>query len=183
MTLPNQALEPTETRVSVLDVAALISPVVSGLRGSVLRSASANVLRCLQLIGLVLFCAVDFANSLAAADFVLKERVIVTSLIRVLAHPEQYDGKRIMLLGHYVGDPRREHTALYLTRDDALHDNHANSVWIDLGDLSVDPKQRKPIKKGFVRVIGTFHHPAEGAGHFGLWPAELTHVILLERAR
>jgi hypothetical protein len=37
-TKSNQALEPTETRVSVFDVAALISPVVSGLRGSVPRS-------------------------------------------------------------------------------------------------------------------------------------------------
>ena len=35
--MPNQALEPTETRVSVLDVAALTSPMVSGLGGSVLR--------------------------------------------------------------------------------------------------------------------------------------------------
>jgi hypothetical protein len=35
----NQALEPTETHGVVEDMAALISPVVSGLRGSVLRSA------------------------------------------------------------------------------------------------------------------------------------------------
>jgi hypothetical protein len=36
----NQALEPTETRVSVLGGATLTSPMVSGLRGSVPRSAS-----------------------------------------------------------------------------------------------------------------------------------------------
>jgi hypothetical protein len=35
----NQALEPTETRVSVLDMAALASQVSSGLHGSVLRWA------------------------------------------------------------------------------------------------------------------------------------------------
>jgi hypothetical protein len=35
----NQALEPTEIRVSVLDMAALLCPMVSGLRGSARRSA------------------------------------------------------------------------------------------------------------------------------------------------
>jgi hypothetical protein len=39
LTKSNQALEPTETQVSPLDVAALICPVVSGLRGSVQRWA------------------------------------------------------------------------------------------------------------------------------------------------
>ena len=35
--MANQTLEPTQTRVSVLDMAALIYSIVSGLRGSVLR--------------------------------------------------------------------------------------------------------------------------------------------------
>ena len=35
--VPNQTLDPTETRVSVLDMAALLCPMVSGLRGSAPR--------------------------------------------------------------------------------------------------------------------------------------------------
>jgi hypothetical protein len=40
----NQALEPTETRVSVLEMAALICPMVSGLRGSAHRSPAVVLL-------------------------------------------------------------------------------------------------------------------------------------------
>ena len=54
MTWANQALEPTETRVSVLERAALLSSMVSGLGGSVPRSMKGKPATLLLLLGLLL---------------------------------------------------------------------------------------------------------------------------------
>jgi len=58
----------------------------------------------------------------------IADDVISTSLIRVLAHPEKYNGKRIELIGYYHSE--FEESCLYLTKDDATHLNYQNGVWI-----------------------------------------------------
>jgi len=104
--------------------------------------------------------------------------IIYTSLIRVIATPTNYEGKEVRLIGYVVVG--FEHSALYLSRDDAEHSNRESSVWIDEPAKSA---KIDPMKQGFACVVGTFHSAgSEGVGHMGLWPGELTNITLLVRA-
>jgi hypothetical protein len=121
--------------------------------------------------------------AIARADTVIADGVISTSLVRVLAHPDQYKGKRIELIGFYVSE--FEHHALYLTKDDPEVGNIQNGIWVG-GAAPVVDKTRinTRVKRGFVRVIGTFTYDARGgSGHLGMWPGEINNVTFLNTTR
>lgn len=79
----------------------------------------------------------------------------MVSLVRLLAHPEEFDEKRIMVAGwasiEFEGD------ALYLHEEDFRRLLFANAV-----RLSIPENVRTPIKdqQGYMGMVGTFHAPA-----------------------
>jgi hypothetical protein len=92
-------------------------------------------------------------------------------------------GKRIELIGYYVSE--FEHQALYLTKDDPEAGNYQNGVWIGSSSAQADKsKINTRVKKGFVRVIGTFNHdPKGGSGHMSMWPGEIKDVTFLNTTK
>ena len=108
---------------------------------------------------------------------------ITASYVRVLAHPERFNGKRILLRGFY----RRafEHSALYLSEGDAKMPNYEQGIWI--GSPKKSEFKIEYPKRGWCRVLGTFHYrkhdndPGSGGGHMGLWFAEIRDVEVLAR--
>jgi len=104
---------------------------------------------------------------------------IKTSLFRVLAHPDEYNGKHIALIGYYHSE--FEESALYLTKDDATARNYENGLWIGGTAKGADTNRVHWVKEGFVRVVGTFNYRVEhGAGHMDLWFGLLDEIIIFE---
>jgi len=118
---------------------------------------------------------VILAVGTATADIIIRDGIVATSLVRVIASPEQYAGKRIMITGYYVA--AFEHSAIYITRDDARVGNPQQSLWIG------GPKEGYDVKyprKGFISVVGTLKYKSgEGAGHMGIWLGEIVDVEFL----
>ena len=116
------------------------------------------------------------------ADIIIADGVISTSIIRVLAHPEKYKSKRVELIGYYHSE--FEESALYLTKDDATHLNTQNGVWIGDTAADADTNRVNRVKEGFVRVIGKFSYDSKhGAGHMGLWPAEVKDITFFNTTK
>lgn len=123
-----------------------------------------------------------FSQSDLLADTIIKNGVTYTSLVRILAHPETYDGKSVMVMGYCI--IRFEHQALYLTKEDALSHNTENSIWIEDNESSIKNNNSIKMKSGFVKIIGTFHFSNNhGSGHLGLWSGSLTDISLFVRSR
>ena len=129
----------------------------------------------LLLAGIIELQAPELPLASAAEPRNKSERVSMTQLI---ATPERFSGKHVMVFGYFI--ERFEHSALYLTKDDATYGNSRNSLWIDLPDAS----QPKRPKQGFVSVRGYFSFHTNGCGHLGLWTGQITNVleILKDRA-
>lgn len=123
-----------------------------------------------------------FSSATSLADSLIAKDVISTSLIRLLVHPEEYEGKRVEVIGYYHSG--FEEKALYLTKDDATNLNTQNGLWIGSIAKGADKNRVHFVKKGFVRVAGTFsYRPRSGAGHMGLWPAELKEITFFATTR
>jgi len=115
-----------------------------------------------------------------SADFTSLTGTKVTSLARLLACPEQYDGKQVQVTGYYTSG--FEHSSLSLTKESAQLGDAASAVWIDLPDLKTSTVKR--VRRGYVRVVGVFHSdPNRGKGHLGLWPSAIEEVTLFVPAR
>jgi hypothetical protein len=105
--------------------------------------------------------------------------VINTSLVRVLAHPEDYSGKRVGLVGYYHSE--FEESGLYLTKDDATAHNYQSGLWVGGTAKDADTNKVHRVKEGFVRVVGTFGYtPEHGAGHMDLWFGLLDEITVFE---
>jgi ABC-type enterobactin transport system permease subunit len=134
--------------------------------------------RLSQIVCLLLF--VSAATLLA--DSVIADGVISTSLVRLLAHPEKYNGKRVEVIGYYHS--AFEESGLYLTKDDAMNSNTESGLWIGGIAKGADTNRVHRVKEGFVRVAGTFSYsPKSGAGHMGLWPAELKDITFFNTTK
>ncbi|TQF14451.1 hypothetical protein FJV41_18565 [Myxococcus llanfairpwllgwyngyllgogerychwyrndrobwllllantysiliogogogochensis] len=117
-------------------------------------------------IAFVAYLAVTGADA-PASSFEL------VSLVRLLAAPEAYDGKRIQVVGYGSFDSTG--TALYLNAQDHQHGVPMSAVWLVLGQTGA-PKAGSP--PGYVVVRGTFR--AEGRGAMGLFSGAITDIDRLE---
>src|ERR1043166_4883349 len=121
------------------------------------------------------------ANTLQS-DTVVKDGVILTSMVRLLAHPEKYHAKKVEVKVDYVTG--QDFRAIFMTSEDAHHGNTQAAIWIDFNAAKTNKLVDTRIRSGWVEVIGTFHHiPGEGAGHMGMWPAELRSVTFFQRCK
>jgi hypothetical protein len=104
---------------------------------------------------------------------------IKTSLVRLLAHPEEYNGRRVRLVGYYHSE--FEESGLYLTKDDATSHNYQNGLWVGGTAKDANTNRVHRVNEGFVEVVGTFGYtPKHGAGHFDLWFGLLDEITVFE---
>jgi len=91
------------------------------------------------------------------------------SLINLIATPERFDGVRIQTVG-YVR-LRFEGNALFLSEDDAKHENTRNGLWLERNrDLE--------IRDGYALVEGVFRSDAKG--HMALWSGTISDIARIE---
>jgi len=132
-----------------------------------------NLLLCLALLT---------STHQSAADQIVADGVIFTSMIRLIAHPDAYDGKRVLIIGYYVAG--QELSSLFVNKEDARSGNTQSAAWIDLVPGSTNKLVDLKIKSGTVKAIGTFRSGGrEGTGHMGAWPGELREVTFFQRCR
>ena len=104
-----------------------------------------------------------------------------TSLIAVIAQPEKFEGKKIIVKGYYNVD--WEISALYPSYE--LRISAANGIWLQTRDSKVATEferkrttaaiERKTVPHGeWVRVVGTF--TAREHGHTDRWPGTLKNI-------
>ena len=84
------------------------------------------------------------------------------SLINLIATPEKYDGKAVMVEGFFRCETGSDR--LYLTENDYTEYISANAVSLDLVDMdiSVDRQQLKMLNGCYVLIEGTFDYNDEG---------------------
>ena len=115
-------------------------------------------------------------------DQVVADGVIYTSIIRLIAHPDLYQGRKVEVIGYYVSG--QELSSLYLTKEDSHLGNSQSAIWLQLNQSVTNKLVDAKLKGGYVEVIGTFHYdPTNGAGHMGSWPGELRDISFLQRRK
>jgi hypothetical protein len=82
------------------------------------------------------------------------------SMVRVLANPEKFHGKRIRVIGFLRLE--FEGNALYLHEEDYRHLLTDNALWVDMGA----DKEHAGLSMHYVLIEGTFN--AKLRGHLGL---------------
>ena len=130
-------------------------------------------------LALLICLALNIARLEVNGDQVIADGVIFTSIIRLIAHPKEYEGKKVMILGFYSRG--RELSSLYLSREDARYGNTQSAVWIDLGGAETNKLVNTKITSSEIRVVGTFHSDSVGSGHMGAWPSEIKDLKLLQK--
>ncbi len=101
-------------------------------------------------------------------------QVTTASLLQLIANPEKFDGKTVVVEG--VTNIDFEGNAIYLSKEHWKHSISSFGVWLDL-----DPKLAKDRKwaNGLYCVIkATFR--AGDRGHMGLFMGSLTEVSMFD---
>lgn len=95
---------------------------------------------------------------------------IDVSMIQLIANPEKFDGRKVMVTGfmnlEFEGD------ALYLHRDDFVYGQMKNGLGLTLSERQAKAARR--WSRHYVRVEGVFN--AREAGHFGMYAASIGQV-------
>jgi hypothetical protein len=94
-----------------------------------------------------------FAPAMAQSDNT-KDRAKNVSLIRLIANPKAFDGRRLRLAGYLGHNGLDRSVGLYVTELDGQNSIISNSVDLHLEELTVD----KLIGK-YVILEGTYHSP------------------------
>jgi hypothetical protein len=118
----------------------------------------------LLLLGSVIRTACDTPSS----------NVEVVSLVQLIATPEKYDGKTVLVIGFLRLE--FEGNALYLHAEDYQHSITQNSVWVVRN--AIINGQGDALNMHYVMLGGTFD--AEHKGHMGLSSGSLTNIKVAE---
>ena len=98
------------------------------------------------------------------------------SLVALIARPDDYDGKPVLVEGFV--DLRFEGNAMFLSRDDWRHLITRNAIWIDPPDSLLRAGNWTPR---FMLVEGTFD--AGNQGHLNLFSGAITNVTRIETSK
>jgi hypothetical protein len=112
-----------------------------------------------------------------ASDETTMAGVTVTSMVRLLSNPQQYEGMRVQVVGYFWGG--FEISGLFLTKESFTMGDTSSAIWVELPQNKTN--RIVPIGKGYVRVQGTFHGNGR-SGHLGLYPAAIEDVTIFETA-
>ena len=106
------------------------------------------------------------------ATMVDESPVTTTSLVKLIATPDKFDGRRIIVMGFM--NVEFEGNAVYLHKDDFENNLFSNGLWIDLTEQQKREIDSLNLNKNYVLLEGTFN--ASGNGHFGLWSGEINEI-------
>jgi hypothetical protein len=102
-------------------------------------------------------------------------RVGLVSLVRVIANPKEFDGKRIQVMGfihlEFEGD------AIYLSREDYQYGLDQNAIWLSIPKAEVE--KYREINDSYAVVEGTFN--ADVKGHMGSFSGSIENITMLRR--
>lgn len=100
-------------------------------------------------------------------------------LADILAHPDQYHGKRVSVVGYYHG--QFEGSDFAVNQDASKEHAYKRNVWLDRVSAFADKSAIKYRNDAWLRVDGIFLRGP--GGHMGLWPGELVRITRLEPVR
>lgn len=116
------------------------------------------------------FAVLGLSATAKAAD----EQPIFVSLIRLIAAPQEYAGKRVAITGflhiEFEGD------GIYLHRDDYEHSQSKNGLWVAVSGESA--KQLRAATDRYVLLEGTFNPDLHG--HLGLWSGTIAQITRVQ---
>jgi hypothetical protein len=101
-----------------------------------------------------------------------------TSLIRLIATPEKYDGKTIQVVGYLHLE--FEGNALYLHKEDYENNLDNNAFWVSFSE-NIKKRDLKKYNDIYVIIIGTFR--MNDKGHLGLFGGTLDNIVRLDPVR
>jgi len=94
------------------------------------------------------------------------------SFIQLIARPETYDGKGIVVKGFV--NLEFEGNAPYLSEDLQRFGSSRDAIWLDVTNIS----PALTFRRGYALVEGTFE--AGPGGHFGMFGGTITHIRRLQ---
>ncbi len=102
---------------------------------------------------------------LAASAFSAEAESV--SIVNLIASPEKYDGKPVIITGFLALD--FEGSAVYLHKEDYENSIYKNGLW-----CSIDLVKYRPLDHKYVCIEAVFD--AKGKGHLGLWSGQIKEV-------
>src|ERR1035437_3918365 len=131
------------------------------------------------LVSIFLCCGTVTAQQTNRGYFVpgpIEEaRVPNVSIVQLIADPQQYEGKRIHIIGYlrleFEGD------AIYLHREDFEQGIPENAIWIN-APKALTNEQREAVNNSYVLCTGVF--TSKQRGHLGMFSGEISDVNRLE---
>ena len=101
--------------------------------------------------------------------------VCSVSFVQLLAHPDQYNGKLVVVEGYM--NLEFEGNGLYLNREMFLYGQTFDAFWVDVEGITIHPQSRQ----GYVSVRARFN--GEKHGHFGMFAGALEQITAIEVLR
>jgi hypothetical protein len=111
-----------------------------------------------------------------AAINLLNEEYIDVSLIKLIATPEKYHGKRIQVKGYLK--IQFEGNAIYLHKEDRVQGFSKNAFWVEFSDKLTKKIKPKNYSDQYVIILGTFN--MNSLGHMGLFSGTFEDIIRLD---
>jgi hypothetical protein len=107
------------------------------------------------------------AMTLLLSTIALAQKSPTVSLIALIASPERYDGKQVVVSGYmYL---QRERSALYLAKADFQHALFKNALYLEVPNRTVE--HIFPLNGCYVEITGTFD--GKHTGHMGAFSGDL----------
>ncbi len=98
-----------------------------------------------------------------------------TSLIKLIANPEKYDGQMIQVVGYLHLE--FEGNALYFHQEDYQNRIYENSFWVNFSDKLRKGKNIMNYNNHYVYIIGKFK--MNHKGHMGLFGGTIDNIVRL----
>jgi len=98
------------------------------------------------------------------------------SLVKLIASPEKYNGKRIQVIGYLHLE--FEGNAIYLHQEDYKHGISENSFWVEFSSKLTKKRDLNKFNNRYVIIIGTFK--ANEKGHMGMFGGTLDNIVRLD---
>lgn len=106
---------------------------------------------------------------------------IEVSIYKLIANPNEYDGKRVNLIGIANIHPEGPDAGsdIYISKDDYKYHIPYNGLWMELDYdiLESTPSELKKFNGKYIRVQGTFNMNKQGA--WGMYSGSLEDVTLV----
>lgn len=102
----------------------------------------------------------------------------LVSMVQLLAEPQQFNGKRVQVMGFVHLE--FEGNAIYLSKEDYKYGMEKNGLWLSISQTDRENRENySQINNNYVVVEGTFN--AEIKGHFGMWSGSIENITMLKR--